>query len=193
MLDTERNEEFTEIIRKRLNEKRFIHSLNVAECAKKLADIYGGNKEKSFTAGLLHDIMKNADKSEQLQIINEGKIILTEEEKDNPKLWHAIAGAEYMRNKLNVRDEEIIDAVRYHTTGKKNMSLLAKIIYIADYISDDRDYPGIEEIRAAAYESLEKAMMIGLEFSIKEIVENKQIIHPDSIDAYNELILKKLY
>ena len=193
MLDTERNEEFTEIIRKRLNEKRFIHSLNVAECAKKLADIYGGNKEKSFTAGLLHDIMKNADKSEQLQIINEGKIILTEEEKDNPKLWHAIAGAEYMRNKLNVRDEEIIDAVRYHTTGKKNMSLLAKIIYIADYISDDRDYPGIEEIRAAAYESLEKAMMIGLEFSIKEIVGRKQIIHPDSIDAYNELILKKLY
>ena len=190
MLDTERNEEFKRVIKERLKEKRYVHSINVAKCAAKLAEIYGCDAQKAYTAGILHDVMKNSDDEEQLDMIEKSGIILSDEEKHNKKLWHAISGEAYMRNVLCVRDEEILDAVRYHTTAKKNMSLLAKVIYIADYISDDRDYPGIDEIRSAAYESLEKAMMIGLEFSIGEIVERRQVLHPDSVDAYNELILK---
>lgn len=189
MLDTERNEEFINLIKEKLQESRFVHSLNVAACAKKLAKKYGCDEEKAYTAGLLHDVMKNADDSEQLNMIEKAGMELTACEKANKKLWHAIAGTALIKKELNVKDEDIINAVRYHTTARENMSTLEKVIYVADFISDDRHYPGVEEVREAAEISLEKAMMIGLEFCIHEIVERKQILHPDSVDAYNEIVI----
>ena len=189
MLDTERNEEFKMLIKERLKENRYVHSLNVADSAKELAERYGCAKEKAYTAGLLHDVMKNASDFEQLSAIEKAGDELTVCEKANKKLWHAVAGAAFIRTELNITDKDIIDAVRYHTTARKNMSVLEKVIYVADFISADRNYPGVEEVREAAEESLEKAMMIGLEFCIHEIVERKQILHPDSVDAYNEIVI----
>lgn len=189
MLDTERNEEFINLIKEKLQEARFIHSMNVASCSKKLAKKYGCDEEKAYTAGLLHDVMKNASDDEQLSIIDKAGMKLTDCEKANKKLWHAVAGTAFIKKELNVKDEDIINAVRYHTTARKNMSTLEKVIYVADFISDDRNYPGVEEVREAAEISLEKAMMIGLEFCIHEIVERKQILHPDSVDAYNEIVI----
>ncbi|MBE6783886.1 MAG: HD domain-containing protein [Ruminococcaceae bacterium] len=189
MLDTERNEEFVNLIKEKLQESRFVHSMNVAACAKKLAKKYGCDEEKAYTAGLLHDVMKNAGDSEQLSIIEKAGMELTACEKANKKLWHAIAGTAFIKKELNVENEDIINAVRYHTTARENMSTLEKVIYVADFISDDRNYPGVDEVREAAEISLEKAMMIGLEFCIHEIVERKQILHPDSVDAYNEIVI----
>ncbi len=191
MLDTERNEEFKAIVKEKLKENRFIHSLNVADSARLLAQKYGCDEEKAYTSGLLHDVMKNATDEEQLQIISKAGMELTAEEKKNKKLWHAVAGTAFLKAELDIKDEEIINAVRYHTTARKNMSTLEKIIYVADFISADRNYPGVDEVREASQESLEKAMMIGLEFCIHEIVEKKQILHPDSVDAYNEIICKE--
>lgn len=186
-----KNEEYIEIIRKRLNPNRFHHSLCVADEAKKLAEKYGCDAEKAYTSGILHDIMKNTPDAEQLEFLASQNVQLTDIEKSNPKLWHAISGAVYIKNILN-EDEKIVNAVRYHTTGKAGMTTLEKVLYIADYISADRTYDGIEEIREAAYRSLEEAMMIGLQFSICEITERKQVVHPDSINTYNELILEGL-
>lgn len=191
MCATERNEEFKKLISGKLKESRFIHSLNVADSARALAEKYGCDKEKAYTAGLLHDVMKNASDSEQLSVITSAGWALSDCEKANPKLWHAIAGAAYMKTELQIEDDELITAVRYHTTARKNMSLLEKVIYVADFISADRDYPEVDEVRQAAGESLEKAMMLGLEFCIHEIVDRKQVLHPDSVDAYNEIILEK--
>lgn len=192
MLDTQRNEEFKTLIKGRLKENRYIHSLNVADSAKELAKKYGCSEEKAYTAGLLHDVMKNASDFEQLNSISKAGWELTDCEKANKKLWHAIAGAAFMKTELDIQDSELIDAVRYHTTARRNMSVLEKVIYVGDFISADRNYPGVDEVRAAANESLEKAMMIGLEFCIHEIVEKKQVLHPDSVDAYNEIILQEV-
>lgn len=190
MCVSERNEEFKKLISGKLKESRFIHSLNVADSAKYLAEKYGCDEEKAYTAGLLHDVMKNASDSEQLCVIEKAGWKLTDCEKANTKLWHAIAGAAYMKTELAIEDDELIEAVRYHTTARKNMSLLEKVIYVADFISADRDYPEVDEVRQAAEESLEKAMMAGLEFCIHEIVNRNQVLHPDSVDAYNEIILE---
>ncbi len=193
MCVSERNEEFKKLIEGRLKERRFIHSLNVADSARSLARKYGCDEEKAYTAGLLHDVMKNASDFEQLNAISKAGWELTDCEKSNKKLWHAIAGAAYMKITLGIEDGDLIEAVRYHTTARKNMSLLEKVIYVADFISADRDYPEVDEVRNAADESLEKAMMLGLEFCIHEIVERKQVLHPDSVDAYNEIILKNSF
>lgn len=190
MCVTERNEEFKTLIKGRLKESRYIHSLNVADSAKILAAKYGCDEEKAYTSGLLHDVMKNADDEEQLEVIGKAGWELTDCEKANEKLWHAVAGAAFMKTELGIEDEDMIEAVRYHTTARKEMSVLEKVIYVADFISADRDYPEVEDVRAAANESLEKAMMLGLEFCIQEIAKRRQILHPDSVDAYNEIILK---
>lgn len=189
MCVTERNEEFKSLIKCRLKEKRYIHSLNVAESAVYLAKRYGCDEKKAYTAGLLHDVMKNTLFEEQLQVIRRAGIEMTDCEMVNTNLWHGISGAAFMKTELQIDDPELLNAVRYHTTGRKGMSLLEKVIYVADFISADRDYPEVEEVRKAADESLEKAMMLGLEFCIHEIVERKQVLHPDSTDAYNEIII----
>ena len=190
MCATERNEEFKNLIKGKLKESRYIHSLNVADSAKILAAKYGCDCEKAYTSGLLHDVMKNASAEEQLEVISKAGWELTDCEKANNKLWHAVAGAAFMKTELDIKDEAMIEAVRYHTTARKNMSVLEKVIYVADFISADRDYPEVDDVRKAADESLEKAMMLGLEFCIQEIAKRRQILHPDSVDAYNEIILK---
>lgn len=182
--------QYIEIIKSRLDQYRFNHSICVAQCAVKLSEKYGCDPEKAYVAGILHDVMKNTLPDEQLKFLSEHNVTLSSVEKSNPKLYHAISGAYYIKDVLKIDDEDIFNAVRFHTTGRANMSLLEKVIFIADFISDDRCYNGIEEIRSAAWESLEKAMMIGLDFTIKEIVGKKQTLHPDSIDIYNELILE---
>ena len=190
MNDTDRNAFFLEEIRKRLSEKRFIHSVNVAEKAEYLAKKYGADEKKAYTAGLLHDIMKDTPKEIQLDMLeNKYGQNLSGVEKANHKLYHAMSGALFIERELNVTDREIIDAVRYHTTARKNMSILEKVLYIADYISDDRDYDGVERMREKAEISLECAMREGLQFSIIELAEKEKAIHPDSLDAYNEIII----
>ena len=136
--------------------------------------------------------MKDKKPDELLEMIeNVYGVKLSDVERSNHKLYHAIAGALYIENNLGVTDREIIDAVRYHTTGRKNMSLLEKVIYIADYISEDRSYDGVDRMREKAKISLETAMEEGLQFSIIELSQKLLPIHPDSIDAYNEIVMNK--
>lgn len=190
-MDTQRNAEFLEEIKKRLNPDRLYHSLNVADEAKKLAKHYGADEQKAFTAGLLHDILKNTPDSELLQYFERNGIMLTETERASRKTWHAMAGTDFLRRELHVTDEDILSAVRWHTTGRTGMTLLDKVLFIADFISADRDYPGVERMREKAYVSLEDAMLEGLQFTINELVENAWPVHEDSIRAYNELVINR--
>lgn len=181
-------EEYTEIIKPKLKESRFIHSKAVASAAVDLAKRYGADVKKAETAGILHDIMKNTPGDEQLKMLSHFGIILSDIEKITPCLWHQISGAAYCRHVLCLEDD-ICEAVRWHTSGKKDMSLLEKVIFVADFISEDRSYPGVEDMREYACESLEKAMAEGLAFTIRDIAKNHRPIISDTIDAYNQAVI----
>ncbi len=183
-------ESLKEVLKQRLNEKRYYHSLCVADEAKRLAEKYGGDIEKAYLAGLLHDITKNAPDEEHLQIFKQFGIILTDIEQNAKKLWHAMSGALYVKNILGISDPEIIDAIRYHTTAKADMSLLAKILYLADFTSKDRDYEDVDVIREYVDESLGKAFVYALQYSITDLVNQGRAIHPDTVEAYNQAVLK---
>ena len=190
-MDTGRKKEFGEEIKKKLSEYRFYHSLNVADEAKRLALKYGADPEKAYTAGLVHDIMKDTPKNEQLKLFEKYNIKLTPVELESPKTWHAMSGEAYIRNELNVTDEEILKAVRYHTTARAGMSLLEKVLYIADYTSAERNYDDVDVMREKADRSLEEAMLYGLQFTINEMVAEGRAVHPDSIHAYNEVAISE--
>ncbi len=190
MTDRER-EFYTQHIRERLGDYRFKHSVNVSREAIRLARRYGGDEEKAELAGLLHDVMKDAGKKEQLAIIEKYGVKLNEVELQAPKLWHAIAGAVYVKKVLRIRDKDIVNAVRYHTTARARMTLLEKIVYIADYTSEERDYKGVEKMRKASNVSLEYAMEEALAFGIEARAEEHTAIHPDTFAAYNEIMLEK--
>ncbi len=189
MVTDELYNKYIEILKSRLGEKRFYHSLCVADEAKRLAVKYGGDEEKCFLAGLLHDITKNTPEEEHLKIFETFGIMLSDIEKNAFKLWHAMSGEAYLRFVLSIDDEEVLDAVRYHTTAKKNMSLTAKILYLADFTSADRDYSDVDTIRALVDKSLDEAMIYALKYSIKDLVDMNRAIHPDTLDAYNQIIL----
>ncbi len=182
-------EDCKKIIRPFLSDKRFYHSVCVSKAAKELARKYGADAEKAETAGILHDIMKDLPPEQQLAKMKEYGIRLTDVERSAQKLWHAMLGAAYLKNELHVEDPEILDAVRYHTTGRKNMTLLDKILFIADFISADRDYPGVEKLRSAAQVSLTEALMEGFCYTIADLANGRKAIHPDTIEAYNQTAL----
>ena len=183
-------EKYVEILRERLSEKRFFHSLAVAKEAVRLAEKYGADTKKAFFAGLLHDVCKDDEPNLQLQLFAEFGIILDTVEKNARNLWHARAGAVYLKEKLDVSDDEIVSAVRYHTTARANMSLLEKILYLADFTSEDRDYPGVEDMRRAVDLSLEHAMREALIFTVVDLNEKGMPIHHDTLDAYREVVKK---
>lgn len=180
-------EDAVELLKERLKPDRLQHSLNVAEQAAWLAKRYHYDEKIAKMTGLLHDVCKNDNLDNQLQIIHDGDIILKNVERESPPLYHAIAGAVYLRDRLRITDPDVLNAVRYHTTGRAGMSRLEKIIYIADLTSRERSYPDVETVRTLAGESLEAAMLYALEFLLCDLVGRKQYLHPDSVEAYNEL------
>ena len=185
-------EKIKEILKARLNEKRYYHSLCVADESKRLAIKYGIDSEKAYTAGLLHDITKNTSQEEQLKILEDFGIIADSITKNSEKLWHAVSGAAYIKYVLGVTDAEIIDAVRYHTTAKADMSPLGIILYLADFTSLDRDYEDVNVMREKVDTSLTEAMRYALSYTINELVGKGSQIHPDTVAAYNQYIKKEI-
>ena len=180
---------YKKIIKSRMSDYRYKHSVNVAKEAVRLAKKYGADEEKAAIAGVLHDITKENTKEEQLQIMTDGGIILDDVQKISSKLWHGISGSVYMRDKLDITDEDILNAVKYHTTGRAGMSVLEKVIFVADFTSEERDYSGIRTIRKKANKSLEEAMLYGLQFTLKDLSKRALIIHPDALACYNEIVI----
>lgn len=182
---------YKKIIKSIMSEYRYKHSVNVAKEAVRLAKKYGADEEKAAIAGILHDITKENTKEEQLQIMSDGGIILDSVQKISSKLWHGISGSVYIRDNLGITDEDILNAVKYHTTGHAGMSVLEKVIFVADFTSEERDYSGIRTIRKKADKSLEEAMLYGLQFTLKDLSKRALIIHPDALACYNEIVISK--
>ena len=176
--------EYKEHLKSRLTERRYFHSLCVAEEAVRLADRYGADKEKAFFAGLLHDVLKDTNPAEQLKLAKEFGIMLTDLELGAHKLYHSIIGSAYVERVLGIEDKEIIDAIRYHTTARADMTSLERVLYLADYTSRDRDYNGVEDMRRAVEISEEAALKIALQFTVEDLNEKGLAVHPDTLAAY---------
>ena len=176
-----------------LSEKRFKHSLGVAEEAERLADKYGADKKKAYLAGLVHDVAKEIDTDSARTMVKDRFGIRVDPVTYNvPKLLHAPLGACLAQTEFGIFDAEILDAVKYHTTAKADMSLLTKIIYMADYIEPNRDFEGVEELRKQAYQDLDEAIITGLDYTISELLSDGKMFHPDTVHARNYLILQKI-
>lgn len=178
---------YEDIISQRMKAPRLKHSKNVAKEAVRLARKYGADIEKAELAGILHDATKETGEKEQMALIAKAGIVLTDMERESPKLWHAISGSAYIQVVLGIDDEEVIDAVRYHTTGRAGMTLLDKVIFVADFISADRDYDGVDRMRKIADKGLDEAVLEGMAFTIADLAQRKITIAPDTFAGYNEL------
>jgi predicted HD superfamily hydrolase involved in NAD metabolism len=183
-------EEIKLYLKANLVEKRYNHTLGVSDTAKKLAKLNGISEEKAEIAALAHDVAKNLSKAKMKEIIEENDIIISELEKNNSDLWHSIIGGIEAKDKFGIEDEEILDSIRWHTTGKENMSILAKIIYIADMIEPNRKFEGIEEIRKITFEDLDKGVYCGLTHSISFLLSKNLLIDENTIKARNYFLFK---
>lgn len=176
------------IIEPKLTPARFYHSKCVADAAKELAALYGVDGQQAELAGILHDVMKDTPHKEQLKIIKRFGIMMNNTEKQVKKLYHAISGAAYVQFVLGVQDKTVIDAIRWHTSGRKGMTPLEKVVFVADFISADRDYPGVGLMRSLARVSLEAAMHEGITYTVKDLFELGEPVDSNTIETYNEII-----
>lgn len=183
-------EKYESIIKERLSEYRFTHSMNVAKRARELAKIYGLDEDKAYLTGILHDITKETDYAEQEKYMDNLGIIPTELEKSNKLVYHQISGACYVKSVLGIDDEEILGAIRYHTTGRADMTDFEMLIYLADLTSAERSYPDVEKVRALADSSLEDAMFYATRFTITDLANKNRVIHPDTLYCYNWVLGK---
>lgn len=164
-----------------LKESRYMHSLCVADTAKKLAGIYGIDSHKAYIAGLVHDCAKCYSNEELAAKIKLYNINLDDTSLSSPQLWHSFVGAFEARVEYGIRDEEIFDAIYYHTIGKEAMEPLTAIIYLADAIEPTRSYPGVDEIREAAEKSLEKAIYLYTKGTIDFVASKGNALHPNAL------------
>ncbi|MGD6967240.1 bis(5'-nucleosyl)-tetraphosphatase (symmetrical) YqeK [Rossellomorea vietnamensis] len=177
------------LVRAQLTEHRYLHTLGVMETAIELAERYNADRDKAEMAAIFHDYAKFRPKEEMKKIIEtEGmdKRLL----EYNAELWHAPVGAYLVRKEAGVEDEEILDAIRFHTSGRPGMTNLEKIIYLADYIEPGRRFPGVDEVRELAKDNLEEALILSIRNSITFLMKKNQAVFPETFYTFNELVLK---
>lgn len=182
-------EEIQEKLQKVLKKKRYQHTLGVRFTAQAMAMRFGEDVTKAGYAGVLHDCAKYFSAEEMLEECRKRKISCSEAEEAQPSLLHAKLGACFAREIYGITDEQVISAIRWHTTGKPGMMDFEKIIFIADYIEPGRKpLPRIEEIRRASFQNLDEAMYLILDNTLSYLKEGmskyKEVIDSYSIDAY---------
>lgn len=164
---------------KALDTKRYEHTQGVAYTSAALAMRYGEDVQKAELAGLLHDCAKCLDNEKRLHICKKNEISISEAEQRNPFLLHAKVGGHLAKTKYKVDDEDVVNAITYHTTGRPGMSLLEKIVYIADYIEPGRENaPNLDEIRGLCFKDIDEALLRILEDSLAHLKESKKEIDP---------------
>jgi predicted HD superfamily hydrolase involved in NAD metabolism len=176
-------------VRMRMPESRYVHTLGVMHTAKRLAKIYGESEEDAELAAILHDVVKFADRSwlkEQIVEHHMDERLLS----FHHELWHAPVGAVVAQEEFGVTNQTILDAIRFHTTGRAQMSRLEKIIYCSDMIEPSRNFPGLEELREKDEEDLDALMKMCVKRSIQFLIQKNQPVYPDSIHCYNDMVTK---
>ena len=182
--------QIVEELSKRLSPKRWQHSIGVSQTAEELAELFGCDLVKAKIAGLLHDLAREVPIDELLPRAQAFGIVVNDVEKAEPVLLHAPIAAKVAQMEFQIDDEEILQSILLHTTGGPQMSVLDKIIYLADMIEPSRHFLGLEELRGLAHHDLDKAMMSALNHSIYYILDRGGLLHSGTIAARNELLLK---
>ena len=182
-------ETIKEYLKENLSEKRYTHSLGVADEAVRLAKRYSIDIHKAYIAGLVHDCAKEIIPVRSIELLK-GKynVSLDDDMIAVPRLLHGLLGAHIACSEFKIDDEDIFDAIRYHTTGKANMSNLTKIIYIADYIEPGRVYPDVDKLREITYRDIDEGILFSLDYTICDLVKKGIPIHPDTVFCRNFLI-----
>lgn len=179
---------------KELDKERYNHTLGVMYTSASLAMCHGANLQKAMIAGLLHDCAKGIPNSEKVKLCEKYGIHITEVERANPGLLHAKLGAYLAKKKYGIKDADILNSISSHTTGRPGMSLLEKIIYIADYMEPGRNYlPNFPLVRKLAYKNLEDCLFKILEDSLKYLHSKDKAIDPMTEKTYNYYKERKLY
>lgn len=182
-LETKINENIKTI----LSEHRYMHSIGVMEKAGELAEYYGLDINKARAIGLAHDIAKQMSKEETKEYVEEYGIELDEIELLNTSLIHAKIGADICKREYDF-DEQMVNAIKYHTTGNPKMDLMAKIIFMADKIEENRHYIGIERRRELTLKDIDMAIIETIDYTTQYCIEKNELIHPDSINTRNYLL-----
>lgn len=174
----------------RLSPKRLQHSIGVSKTAECLAVRFGCDKKKARIAGLFHDLAREVPVNELLPRCQAFGIVVNDIEQAEPILLHGALATKLAYAEFGIDDAEILQAILLHTTGGPNMTVLDKIVYLADVIEPGRTFKGVDEIRKAALTNLDKALLASMDQSIRHIVKKGGLIHPDTIEARNEILLK---
>jgi len=181
-----------ELIKKRLSQlstpERFEHAINVARVAQDLAIKYGGDTNRAKIAGLLHDCAKDLDEDTLKEMLSGFKIELDSVMKRIPKLWHPLVGAVIAEREFRINDPSILRAIRIHSTGAAEMSLLDKIVFLSDNIEPLRNNEGVQEIREMAKDDLDRAVLKVLDRGIMYLVKKGLLIHPLTLEARNDML-----
>lgn len=185
-----RYEEIYEIVKNKLSEKRFYHSECVVERCIEYAEIYGVDVEKMKIAGIAHDVAKEIPKEERISLAEKYGVELDDIEKINTPLIHAKLGAAIAKKDFGCSDD-ICEAIKWHTTGKENMSLMEKILFIADATGKDRTYDDAKELYKISKIDLDKAIIKLMQECIKEVIDKESLLHLDSVRAFNYMISNK--
>ncbi|MDR1408927.1 MAG: bis(5'-nucleosyl)-tetraphosphatase (symmetrical) YqeK [Oscillospiraceae bacterium] len=170
-------------LHQRLSPSRLAHSLNVADSAAALARCHGVDELAAYFAGLAHDICKCDSVDNMTRILKNSGYTFLDCECGNAKLLHAPAGAEFLRLERLCNEADILNAMRYHTTGRAGMSLLEKVVFMADLISAERDYPDVDIVRKLAFADLDGALRYVLRYIISDLTGNGETIHPNSVEC----------
>ncbi len=184
--------EIDKYLKRNLSEKRYNHSMGVADTAVRLAEHYGADEKLAYITGIAHDCAKEIDAQTAITLLRERyKIQVDNVMTENPRLLHGPLGACIAQDKFEISNEAVLDAIKYHTTGRADMPLLTKIVYIADYIEPNRTYNDVEELRELTYRDLDQGILFSLDYTIGELVKNNRLIHPDTIHCRNHLLIEK--
>ena len=168
-------------MKENLKESRYIHSFGVEKMATELAKIYGADIEKAAFAGKYHDIAKSFDEDKMNEYIL--KYGIDKKYLNNTPLAHSKVAAEILKNEFGVNDEDVLNAVRSHTTGRVDMSLLEEIVYVSDAIEENRNYPELKSLQELARKDLDKACLFIMNFAVEMIIEKGRIVDEDTIVA----------
>ena len=180
--------EIEKYLKSKLTPERYTHVLCVRELALDLAKRYGADLRKVNLAVLLHDCAKWMRTSEQYEAAANHGVQLDEIERHNPSLLHAPVGAEFAVSHFDVDNPEILNAIRVHTTGSGKMTLIDKILYVADFAEPKRHHAEAHSVRELAYQDLDKAVFETSRYKIEYLLAKGVLIHPHTIDAYNSAL-----
>jgi len=175
-----------------LNVQRYEHSLRVRDTSVKMAEFYSADREKARLAGLVHDCAKDMSASQLKELVSKHGYTIDEVCKYSSAIMHGLGGAIIAKEVMGIEDEDVLNAVTYHTTGRKGMSILEKIIYLADYIEPMRNFPMVEKLRDLSYKSLDEALLLSFNNTINYVIARGQLLHYDTIAARNYLLIEKM-